>query len=57
MGIEGEEGQEKGIRNIFNRITETFPKLERAMPIQVQKATRSPYRLDQNRTAPTTYYL
>jgi chromosome segregation ATPase len=45
---EGEEVQEKGIRNIFNKIiTENFPN-----PIQVQEASRTPNRPDQNRTTP-----
>jgi hypothetical protein len=37
MGMEeGEEMQVKGIHNIFNKIiTENFPNLEKAMPIQV----------------------
>jgi chromosome segregation ATPase len=36
MGIEeGEEVQAKGIHNIFNKITENFPNLEKVMPIQV----------------------
>jgi hypothetical protein len=49
MGIEeGEEVQAKGIHNIFNKImTENFPNLEKTMPIQVQKASRTPNRLDQ----------
>jgi hypothetical protein len=52
MGIEeGEEVQAKGICNIFNKImTENFPNLEKAMPIQVREASRTPNRLDQNRT-------
>jgi hypothetical protein len=52
MGIEeGEEVQAKGIPNIFNKIiTENFPNLEKIMPIQVQEASRTPNRLDQNRT-------
>jgi hypothetical protein len=33
MGIEGEEEQTKGIRNIFHKITENFPNLEKTMPI------------------------
>jgi hypothetical protein len=39
MGIEeGEEVQEKGMSNIFNKIiTENFPKLEKTMLIQVQE--------------------
>jgi chromosome segregation ATPase len=33
MGIEGEEVQAKGMRNIFNKIiTEIFPNLEKTMP-------------------------
>jgi chromosome segregation ATPase len=54
MGIEeGEEVQAKGIHNIFNNIiTEYFPNLEKVMPIQVQEASRSPNRHDQNRTTP-----
>jgi hypothetical protein len=50
---EGEEVQAKGINNIFNKIiTENFPNLEKAMPIQIQEASRTPNRLDQNRTTP-----
>jgi hypothetical protein len=43
MGIEeGKEVWAKGIRNIFNKvITENFPNLEKTMPIQVQKASRT----------------
>jgi hypothetical protein len=53
MGIEGELVQAKGICNIFNKIiTENFPNLEKTMPIQAQKASRTPNRLDQNRTTP-----
>jgi hypothetical protein len=45
--------QAKGIHNIFNKIiTENFPNLEKVMPIQVQEASRTPNRLDQNRTTP-----
>jgi hypothetical protein len=44
---EGEEMQVKGISNMFNKIiTEKFPNLEKTMPIQVQKASRAPNRLD-----------
>jgi hypothetical protein len=52
MGIEdGEEVQAKGIHNILNKIiTEHFPNLEKIMPIQVQEASRTPNRLNQNRT-------
>jgi hypothetical protein len=54
MGIEvGEEVQAKGIHNIFNKIiTENFPNLEKVMPIQVQEASGTTNRLDQNRTTP-----
>jgi hypothetical protein len=54
MGIEEQEKvQAKGISNIFNKtITEIFPNLEKTMPIQVQEASRTPNRLDQNRTSP-----
>jgi hypothetical protein len=54
MGIEeGEEVQAKGIHNIFHKIiTENFPNLEKVMPIHVQEASRTPNRLDQNRTTP-----
>jgi hypothetical protein len=57
MGIEeGEEVQAKGMCNIFNKIiTENFPNLEKSMPIQVHKASRTPNRPDQNRT--TTWHI
>jgi hypothetical protein len=43
--------QAKGICNIFNKIiTEHFAILTKY--IQVQKASRTPNRLDQNRTSP-----
>jgi hypothetical protein len=50
---EGEEVQAKGICNIFNKIIiENFPNLEKTMPTQVQEASRTSNRLDQNRTTP-----
>jgi hypothetical protein len=54
MGIEEREKvQAKGISNIFNKIiTENFPIIEKTMPIQVQEASRTPNRLDQDRTTP-----
>jgi hypothetical protein len=54
MGIEeGEEVKEKGMHNMFNKIiTEIFLNLEKPMPIQVLAASRTPNRLDQNRTTP-----
>jgi hypothetical protein len=52
MGIEeGEEVQAKEIHNILNKIiTENFQNLEEVMPFQVQEASMTPNRLDQNRT-------
>jgi hypothetical protein len=54
MGIEeGEEVQAKGIHNIFIKIiTENFTNLKKALHIRVQKSSRTPNRLDQNRTYP-----
>jgi hypothetical protein len=53
MGIEGEEVQAKGMHNIFNQmITENFPNLEKTMPIQVQEASKTPNKLNQNITTP-----
>jgi archaeosine-15-forming tRNA-guanine transglycosylase len=50
---EGEEVQAKGICNIFNKIViENFSNIEKTVPIQVQEASRTPNRLDQNRTTP-----
>jgi hypothetical protein len=43
--------QAKGMHNIFNKIiTENFPNLEKGIPIQMQEASRTPNRPDQNRT-------
>jgi hypothetical protein len=51
MGTGEEEVQAKRICNIFNKIiTENIPNREKDMPIQVQEASRTPNRLDQNRT-------
>jgi chromosome segregation ATPase len=54
MGIEEGEGEQaKGICNIYNKIiTENFANLEKTMPIQLQEASRTQNRLDQNRTTP-----
>jgi hypothetical protein len=54
MGLEkGEEVQAKRIHNIFNKIiAENFPNLEKELSIQVKEASRTPNRLDQNRTSP-----
>jgi hypothetical protein len=50
---EEEEAQAKGIHNIVNKIiTVNFPNLEKVSPIQVQEASKTPNRLDQNRTSP-----
>jgi hypothetical protein len=46
---EGEDVQAKGMHNMFNiMIMENFPNLEKTMPIQLQEASRTPNRLDQN---------
>jgi chromosome segregation ATPase len=53
MDIEEEEVQTKWICNIFNKIvTENFPNLEEAMSIEVKEASRTPKRLDKNKTTP-----
>jgi hypothetical protein len=54
MGIEeGEEVQAKGMHNIFmKRMTENFLNLEKTMLIQIQEASRTLNRPDQNRTTP-----
>jgi hypothetical protein len=45
--------QAKGMHNIFNKIiTENFPNLEKDIPIQIQEASRTPNRPDQNRNTP-----
>jgi hypothetical protein len=49
----GEEVQTKEIHNTYNKtVTENFPNLKKVLPIQVQKASRTPNRPDQNRTSP-----
>jgi hypothetical protein len=41
------------MQNIFNKIiTESFPNLEKTMPIQIQEVSRTLSRPDQNRTTP-----
>jgi hypothetical protein len=53
MGIEEGEVQVKGMHNIFNKIiTENFPNLEKFIPIQMQEASRTPNKSDQNRYTP-----
>jgi hypothetical protein len=48
-----EDREELQAKGIFNKImTENFPNLEKTMPIQVQEASRTPKRPDQNRTTP-----
>jgi hypothetical protein len=52
MDIEEEDVQAKGIVNTFNKlITQNFPNLKKVMPVQVQEASRTRKRLDQNRTS------
>jgi hypothetical protein len=51
MGIEEEDMQANGIHNVFNKITtENALNLEEAIPSQVQEASKTPNRFDQNRT-------
>jgi hypothetical protein len=51
--LKKEKCKQKGICNIFNKIiTENDPNLEKTMPIQVQEASRTPNKPDQNRTTP-----
>jgi hypothetical protein len=53
VGIEGEEVHAKGMHYIFNNmITKNFPNLEKTLPIQVQEASRTLNRPDQNRAIP-----
>jgi hypothetical protein len=53
MGIEeGEEVQAKGMHNIFKKIIENFPNIEKSIPIEMQEASRTPNRPDQNTTTP-----
>jgi hypothetical protein len=50
---EGEEVQAKRMGNIFNKIImENFPNIEKDIPMQMQEASRTPNRPDQNRTTP-----
>jgi hypothetical protein len=45
--------EKKNETDIQNKIiTENFPNLEKTMPIQVQEASSTPNRPDQNRTTP-----
>jgi hypothetical protein len=54
MGIEkGKEVQANGMSNIFNEIIpESFPNPEKSIPIQLQEASRTPNRPNQNRSTP-----
>jgi hypothetical protein len=51
IGIEeSEDSQLKGPVNTFNKIIEeTFPNLKKKMPMDIQEAYKTPYRLDQKR--------
>jgi O-phosphoseryl-tRNA(Cys) synthetase len=49
---ENEDFQLKGPVNIFNKIIEEiFPNLKKEMPMTIQKAYRTPNRLDQKRSS------
>jgi hypothetical protein len=41
----------KGICNIINKLIENFPNLKKELPNQLQKASRTPGRLDENRNS------
>jgi hypothetical protein len=49
---EGEEVQATGVHNIFNKIIENFPNIEKVFSIQVKEASGTPNRLDQSRNSP-----
>jgi hypothetical protein len=52
MHIKGDKMQVKGIHSMFNKIiAKNYPNLEKDLYIQVQEASRTPNRLDQNRTS------
>jgi hypothetical protein len=53
IGIEeSENSQLKGPVNIFNKIIEEhFPNLKKELPMNIQKAYRTPNRLDQKRNS------
>ena len=53
IGIEGKEIQRKGTENIVNKIIEeNFPNLKKDMPMKVQEAYRTPYKLDHKKKSP-----
>ena len=54
IGIEkSEDSQLKGPVNIFNKIIEeNFPNLKAEMPMNIQKAYRTPNRLEKKESAP-----
>jgi hypothetical protein len=48
---EGKTVKKKEVCNTFNKIiTEKFPNLGKVMPIQIQETSKTPNRLDKNRT-------
>ena len=52
---ESKDLQLKGPANIFNKIIEeSFPNLNKEMPMITQETYRTPNRLDQNRKSPIT---
>ena len=42
IGIEGEDFQFKGLKNIFNKIIENFSKLKKAIPINIEETYGKP---------------
>jgi hypothetical protein len=49
---EENRGKPKGYVRGKKTIAENFPNLKKVLPSQVQETSRTPNRLDQNRTAP-----
>jgi hypothetical protein len=52
MTTDEEDGQAKGMRNVFNKTIENFPNLKKELSIQVLEASGTLNRLDQNRPYP-----
>ena len=48
-----EEERQKGAEGLLEQIiAENFPNLEKEMDIQIQKAQRTPFRFNRNRSSP-----
>jgi hypothetical protein len=50
-----EDSQLQGSENVFNRIIkETVPNLKKEIPVNIQEACRTPYKLNQKKYPPNT---